>query len=82
VRLNAVAPGITRTPLSERVLADAEMGPAIRAFGEQVPLGAAASPAQVAAVMAFMLSPAANFVCGSLFYVDGGSDAMLRPDAV
>jgi hypothetical protein len=30
--------------------------------------------------MRFMLSPEADFVCGSIFFVDGGSDAMMRPD--
>ena len=27
-----------------------------------------------------MLSPAADFMCGSLVYVDGGSDALIRPN--
>jgi enoyl-[acyl-carrier-protein] reductase (NADH) len=30
--------------------------------------------------MQFMLSDAADFVCGSVFFVDGGSDAMMRTD--
>jgi enoyl-[acyl-carrier-protein] reductase (NADH) len=35
---------------------------------------------QIANVMRFMLSEDANFVCGSIFFVDGGSDAMMRTD--
>ncbi|MEC7118161.1 MAG: NAD-dependent epimerase, partial [Actinomycetota bacterium] len=27
-----------------------------------------------------MLSPSADFMCGSLVYVDGGSDALIRPN--
>ena len=80
VRLNAVAPGITMTPLTERVYADAELGSAMKEFGDMVPVGRTAQPADIANVMRFMLSDEASYLCGSLFFVDGGSDAMLRPD--
>jgi NAD(P)-dependent dehydrogenase (short-subunit alcohol dehydrogenase family) len=80
VRMNAVAPGITQTPLAEQVLADKELGEAMKQFGEMVPWGGTAQPAQIANVMRFMLSEEADFVCGSIFFVDGGSDAMLRTD--
>lgn len=82
VRLNAVAPGITLTPLSEQVMADDELGPAIKQFGELVPWGGAAQPGQIASVMRFLLGPDASCVCGAVLFADGGSDAMLRPDAV
>lgn len=78
VRLNAIAPGITLTPLAEQVMADPELGEAMKQFGEMVPWGGTAQPAQIANVMRFMLSEEADFVCGSIFFVDGGSDAMLR----
>lgn len=80
VRLNAIAPGITLTPLTAQVFADPELGEVMRQFGESVPWGEAAQPAQIANVMRFMLSEEADFVCGSVFFVDGGSDAMLRSD--
>lgn len=80
VRLNAVAPGITMTPLTERVLADKDFGPAIKQFGDMVPVGYNAQPEHIANVMRFMLSDDASYLCGSVFFVDGGSDAMLRPD--
>lgn len=80
VRINAVAPGITKTPLSEQVMADEELGEAMKQFGEMVPWGGTAQPVQIANVMRFMLSEEADFVCGSIFFVDGGSDAMLRTD--
>ncbi len=82
VRLNAVAPGITQTPLSDQVMADEQLGPAIKQFGEMVPWGGTAQPEQIANVMRFLLSPSSDFVCGSVVFVDGGSDAMLRPDAI
>lgn len=80
VRLNAVAPGITQTPLSEQVMADDELGESMRQFGEMVPWGGTAQPEQIANAMRFLVSAEADFVCGSIFFVDGGSDAMLRPD--
>jgi NAD(P)-dependent dehydrogenase (short-subunit alcohol dehydrogenase family) len=80
VRLNAVAPGITMTPLTDRVYADAELGQVMKDFGDMVPVGSTAQPADIANVMRFMLSEEAKYVCGSVFFVDGGSDAMLRAD--
>ena len=80
VRLNAVAPGITMTPLTDQVYADAELGKAMQQFGEMVPVGSTAQPADIANVMRFMLSDDASYLCGAVFFVDGGSDAMLRPD--
>lgn len=80
VRLNAVAPGITMTPLTDQVFEDEELGGAMKQFGDTVPVGRTAQPADIANVMRYMLSDEASYVCGSVFFVDGGSDAMLRPD--
>jgi NAD(P)-dependent dehydrogenase (short-subunit alcohol dehydrogenase family) len=80
VRMNAIAPGITRTPLTDQLFADAEFGEVMREFEKSVPWGGCAQPEQIANVMRFMLTEEANFVCGSIFFVDGGSDAMLRND--
>ena len=80
LRMNAVAPGITQTPLTEEGLADKTFGPAIRAFGESVPTGGIAEPEQIASVITFLLGPGAKFMCGAVVFVDGGHDAMLRPD--
>lgn len=80
VRLNAVAPGITMTPLTDQVFADADFGQAMKDFGDAVPVGRTAQPADIANVARFMLSDEASYLCGSVVFVDGGSDAMLRPD--
>lgn len=80
VRLNAVAPGITITPMTDQVFADKELGQAMKQFGDMVPVGQTAQPVDIANVMRFMLSEEAGYVCGSVFFVDGGSDAMLRTD--
>ena len=78
IRMNAVAPGITMTPLTEQVMSDDVYGSAMKEFGDMVPLGGTAQPVQIANVMRFLLSDEADFVCGAVFFVDGGSDAMLR----
>ena len=80
VRLNAVAPGPVRTPLLEAGLGHPLYGPAIRDF--PVPLGGFGTPEDVAAAVAFLLGPEATFCCGSVLFVDGGTDALVRPDMV
>lgn len=80
VRLNAVAPGFTLTPLTEAGMASEEFGQMLRDFADTIPVGRAGQPQEIANVMRFLLGPEAAFVCGSLFFVDGGSDTMLYPD--
>lgn len=81
VRMNAVAPGMTQTPLTDHVMADEKLGGAIKAFGESIPVGKIGVPDQIANVITFLLSPQADFLCGSVVFADGGHDAMLRPDS-
>ena len=78
IRLNAVAPGAVATPLLQGGLDDPRLGPAIRNF--PIPLRGFGHPDQIAAAIAFLLSPEASFCCGSVLFVDGGSDALIRAD--
>jgi NAD(P)-dependent dehydrogenase (short-subunit alcohol dehydrogenase family) len=78
IRLNALAPGAIMTPLLEKQLAVPRDAKAIRAF--PVPIGGFGDAGQLADWMVFMLSDAADFLCGSVVFVDGGSDAHLRSD--
>lgn len=81
VRMNAVAPGITRTAMTDGVFQDVTWGKAIQQFNAMTPCGKMATPEMVADAILFLLDPAAEFICGSVLFVDGGTDALLRPDS-
>ncbi|MCD2112890.1 SDR family oxidoreductase [Rhodococcus rhodochrous] len=78
IRLNALAPGAIMTPLLEKQLSTPSEAKAIRSF--PVPVGGFGDAGQLAAWAVFMLSDAADFLCGSVVFVDGGSDAYFRAD--
>lgn len=78
VRLNALAPGAIMTPLLAEQLSDPRQAKAVRSF--PVPVGGFGDPGQMADWMCFMLSDAADFLCGTVIFVDGGTDAYFRPD--
>ncbi len=80
VRLNAVAPGMTRTPMTDKVLDDETYGQAMRDFSQSIPYGEMATPDMIADAILFLLDPASRFVCGIMLFVDGGQDALLRPN--
>lgn len=82
IRINAVAPGIVATPLTESVMTDPELGQAMKDFVASVPLGTVAEPQHIADVVLFLLGSGAAYMAGSVLFVDGGYDAALRPDVI
>ena len=78
IRLNALAPGAIMTPMLEQQLATPAEAKHVRQF--PVPIGGFGDPGQLADWVVFMLSDSADFLCGSVVFVDGGSDAYFRAD--
>ena len=69
IRVNAIAPGWVRTPLTQALQDDATRSDAIVA---RTPLGRWAEPDDVAGAAVFLCSPAAQFITGVVLPVDGG----------
>jgi NAD(P)-dependent dehydrogenase (short-subunit alcohol dehydrogenase family) len=78
VRVNAIAPGLIETAMTRQVRQDPEIGGLIDAF--PVPAGRAGTADEVAALAAFLLGPDSTYLVGSFLVIDGGTEALLRPD--
>jgi NAD(P)-dependent dehydrogenase (short-subunit alcohol dehydrogenase family) len=70
IRANAVAPGPTRTPAMEPVMAMAEE------LVKSIPLGRVAETHEVSDVITFLATPAAGYINGAVIHVDGGRTAV------
>jgi NAD(P)-dependent dehydrogenase (short-subunit alcohol dehydrogenase family) len=81
ILLNAVAPGIVRTPMMQPVL-DAPGGTDMMLSVLPMPIGRVAEPEDIAEVLAFLAGPDNTIVTGQVLFTDGGTDACLRPDDV
>jgi 3-oxoacyl-[acyl-carrier protein] reductase len=69
IRFNAVAPGLTKTPLTQGLVAS-EL--AEKASIGMHPLGRLGTPDDVARAIAFLLDPAQDWITGQVLGVDGG----------
>ncbi|WP_102227125.1 SDR family NAD(P)-dependent oxidoreductase [Acidimangrovimonas sediminis] len=75
IRVNAVSPGMIRTPLTERTYHHEETAQTRRAL---VPLGRIGTPEDIAATIAFLAGPGAGYITGQNILADGGlSDSVL-----
>ena len=73
IRVNAVLPGTTNSPLVTKLMDD----PAIRAeFLAKIPMARAAGTDEIANVIAFLASDEASYVTGAAWYADGGLTAI------
>lgn len=78
IRVNAIAPGITDTPMQEQLLRDVARirGLSYQRLAEErshlVPLDRSATPAEIAKSALWLLSDAASYITGQCIYVDGG----------
>ena len=69
IRVNAVCPGEIHTPMLESGLA--AKGLTVKDLDEKVPFGRIGRPQEVAALVAFLASDEAAFICGSAVEITG-----------
>ena len=78
IRVNAIAPGLVRTPLTDQVLnqdVDSLRWMRLHTPNRDVPLADACGP-----MAAFLLSDGAEHIHGQTIYIDGGMSASQQPD--
>jgi NAD(P)-dependent dehydrogenase (short-subunit alcohol dehydrogenase family) len=68
IRVNAVSPGYTATPMNTRP----EMVDLVERFSQEIPMGRYAEPEEIAGPVVFLLSPAGSYCTGLDLLVDGG----------
>ncbi len=69
INVNAIAPGVIETPMSEPILADPEVKKGLLA---RIPRGRVGQPEDVAHAVVFLSSAEADYISGAVLTVDGG----------
>ncbi len=69
IRVNAIAPSLTHTPLAEKLLSNEEK---IEAAAKRHPLQTVGSPENLAAMVTFLLADDSAWITGQVMHVDGG----------
>jgi NAD(P)-dependent dehydrogenase (short-subunit alcohol dehydrogenase family) len=69
IRVNAVAPGVVRTRISEWVIDHPVLGPE---YLRKLPLGRFGEPVDVANAVAFLASAESSYITGQTLILDGG----------
>ncbi|THE07515.1 SDR family oxidoreductase [Microbacterium oleivorans] len=81
IALNAIAPGVVRTPMTVDLTATAE-GRQRLADMVPMPLNGFFEATDAAELLAWLAGEANAHMCGQIIYIDGGSDAVMRGDSV
>lgn len=80
IALNAVAPGVVLTPMTDILLADEETRRMVEK-AVPMPLNGHAPPEAVADLLAWLIGEANTHVTGQVIYVDGGAEVTYRGDS-
>ncbi len=72
IRVNAVCPGLIRTPLTEGHFSNPGL---LKDYFRHIPLGRGGEPKEVAAAALFLASDLASYITGAALFVDGGQMA-------
>lgn len=80
IPVNAIAPGLIRTPILAGVLASDRLAGYLDSI--PMPLNGPAPPEAAASLLVWLTSPANTAVTGQVIFVDGGADALTRGDAI
>ncbi|WP_040827016.1 SDR family oxidoreductase [Nocardia jiangxiensis] len=78
IRINAIAPGIIDTPMTQEGTTDPLVGEGMKGFLGATPIGRAGRPEEIAELAGFLISDRASFFVGSVIFCDGGIDAAFR----
>lgn len=75
IRVNAVAPSLTDTPLATKLLSDDKRR---EAAAQRHPLGRVGTPGDIAEAICFLLSPQSSWITGQIIGIDGGLGRLLK----
>ncbi len=73
IRVNAIAPSLTKTPLTKNLLSNQKMAEAIGSLHALERLG---QPQDIASLAAFLISPRSGWITGQIIGVDGGRSTL------
>lgn len=81
ILLNGIAPGFVRTPMTVDMLGTSESR---KALSEMVPMAVDdyAGPEEIAELLEFLVNMEGGYLLGQVIFVDGGTEAILRPDII
>jgi 2-deoxy-D-gluconate 3-dehydrogenase len=73
VQTNAVAPTVVLTDMGKKAWGDEEKSAPVKA---RIPLHRFGTPLEIADLVLFLASPASDFICGQVVFIDGGYSAV------
>lgn len=81
ILLNGIGPGVVETPMTTPLLQQPEM---VKLIHQSNPIAVPgyAKPAEIAELIDFLLGMENHYLCGQIIYIDGGTDAILRPTSI